>query len=388
MADISKIMLPNGIEYDIKDVIARNKSMVSCTCLDSSGDQSDKILTINDSSITSTFFETLPVYTPVPVMVEFLADNSVVTNVRFKFEDGSEYYQIFYDGQASSTISDARLAGQRGSIVYTFMRTPNAMQPSRSYAYFYYNGVLHAQSDWNVTDTTSDAFIKNKPTIPVDDGLNARLTGDTAITDGDDLDDYTTPGEYRFIKMTMPATSVVNAPADCSFRLRVENVITSIGDPYKRQIFYPSDDTSFYIRYSYRDTTTPTWSAWSDWERFSPNVQSDWNVSDSSSDAFIKNKPTIPTIESQFTLSIATTDWSSTTTTVNSIPYYTATITASNLVKEYPTIYCGSSSTLPSAQEKDAFNLINYAIADLTNHTITFYAVIKPTIALTINVIG
>ena len=115
------------------------------------------------------------------------------------------------------------------------------------------------------------------------------------------------------------------------------------------------------------------------------DTQSDWSVTDSSSAAFIKNKPAI---ESTFTLSLASTAWSSTTTTVNSIPYYTATVTASSLVKEYPTIYCGSSSTLPSKDEKDAFNLINYAIADLANHTITFYAVIKPTINLTIKVIG
>lgn len=115
------------------------------------------------------------------------------------------------------------------------------------------------------------------------------------------------------------------------------------------------------------------------------DTQSDWNVTTTTSAAFIKNKPAI---ESTFTLSLASTAWSSTTTTVNSIPYYTATVTASSLVKEYPTIYCGSSSTLPSKDEKDAFNLINYAIADLANHTITFYAVIKPTINLTIKVIG
>jgi hypothetical protein len=30
------------------------------------------------------------------------------------------------------------------------------------------------------------------------------------------------------------------------------------------------------------------------WENTAQNVQSDWNVTDTSSDAFIKNKPTIP----------------------------------------------------------------------------------------------
>lgn len=179
---------------------------------------------------------------------------------------------------------------------------------------------VNVQSDWNESSSSSDAFIKNKPTIPT---IPANIVTDASYVHTDN--NYTTTEKNKLAGIAAGAEV---------------------------------------------------------------NVQSDWNVTDTSSDAFIKNKPTIPTIESQFTLLIATIDWSSTTTTVNSIPYYTATITASNLVKEYPTIYCGSSSTLPSAQEKDAFNLINYAIADLTNHTITFYAVIKPTIALTINVIG
>lgn len=115
------------------------------------------------------------------------------------------------------------------------------------------------------------------------------------------------------------------------------------------------------------------------------DTQSDWNVTDTASKAFIKNKPAI---ESHFTVSLASSSWSSSTTTVNGTPYYTASVTASSLVKEYPIISCGSSSTLPSKQEKNAFNLIDYAIANVTNHTITFYAVIKPTVNLTINVIG
>ena len=115
------------------------------------------------------------------------------------------------------------------------------------------------------------------------------------------------------------------------------------------------------------------------------DTQSDWNVTDTASKAFIKNKPVI---ESHFTVSLASSSWSSSTTTVNGTPYYTASVTASSLVKEYPIISCGSSSTLPSQQEKNAFNLIDYAIANITNHTITFYAIIKPTVNLTINVVG
>ena len=115
------------------------------------------------------------------------------------------------------------------------------------------------------------------------------------------------------------------------------------------------------------------------------DTQSDWNVTDTASKAFIKNKPAI---ESHFTVSLASSSWSSSTTTVNGTPYYTASVTASSLVKEYPIISCGSSGTLPSSQEKNAFNLIDYAIANVTNHTITFYAVIKPTVNLTINVVG
>lgn len=44
------------------------------------------------------------------------------------------------------------------------------------------------------------------------------------------------------------------------------------------------------------------------------NVQSDWNVTDSTSDAFIKNKPTIPTIPTSLPASNTTSDYSSTGT--------------------------------------------------------------------------
>ena len=39
----------------------------------------------------------------------------------------------------------------------------------------------------------------------------------------------------------------------------------------------------------------------SNWNAAEPNVQADWSVTDSASDAFIKSKPTIPTSLSQLT---------------------------------------------------------------------------------------
>ena len=65
---------------------------------------------------------------------------------------------------------------------------------------------VNVQSDWNVTDTSSDAFIKNKPTIPT---KTSQLTNDSSYTTGTDVDNklktlnpaniadgYTTKGFY------------------------------------------------------------------------------------------------------------------------------------------------------------------------------------------------
>lgn len=268
------------------------------------------------------------------------------------------------------------------------------------------NAEENVQVDWNESDTSSDAYIKNKP---------ANLVSDASYVHTDN--NYTTIDKNKLNNIAADAEANVQADwdvTDSSSDAYIKNkptiptvpeaatqtptmdgaAATGTSEKYAREDHVHPSDTTKVDKVSGKclstnDFTTTLLNKLNDIaEGAEANVQSDWNITDTTSDAYIKNKPTIPTIESHFTLSLASTAWSSTTTTVNSIPYYTATVAAASLVKEYPTIYCGSSSTLPSRQEKDAFNLIDYAIADVTNHNITFYATIKPTVNLTINVIG
>lgn len=81
-------------------------------------------------------------------------------------------------------------------------------------------------------------------------------------------------------------------------------------------------------------------------------------------------------------VTIATSDWSSTTSTVNGRAFYTAKKTLSSVSSNYPTIICGTADTLPSDAEQTAFDCINYAAADTSTKTVTFYAIQKPTSAV------
>ena len=96
---------------------------------------------------------------------------------------------------------------------------------------------VNVQSDWSVTSTTSDAYIKNKPSIP---SATSDLTNDS------------------------------NFVSDASY-VHTDNNYTA-GEKSKLSGIAAGAEV---------------------------NVQSDWNVTSSSSDAYIKNKPTIPTKVSQ-----------------------------------------------------------------------------------------
>lgn len=119
-----------------------------------------------------------------------------------------------------------------------------------------------------------------------------------------------------------------------------------------------------------------------------PTATAGTNTTQIATTAFVKTAVDNATAENLLTITLNSSAWSSTTTTVNGMPYYTATASVTGLTKAYPTIYCGSTGALPSKAEKDAFNIISYAEANLTNKTITFYAKILPGIDLTINVLS
>lgn len=84
------------------------------------------------------------------------------TNKTYRWS-GSAYTEISASLALGETSSTA-YRGDRGKIAYDHSQTAHA--PS--------NAEANVQSDWNVTDTSSDAYIKNKPTIPTVN--NATLT--------------------------------------------------------------------------------------------------------------------------------------------------------------------------------------------------------------------
>ena len=120
----------------------------------------------------------------------------------------------------------------------------------------------NVQADWEENDTTSDAYIKNKPTIP-----------EGAVVDPDFSDSSTNPVQNKVIK------EALDNKVD-----KVEGKGLSTND-------YTNEEKS-------KLAGIPSGAE--------ANVQSDWNVTDSSSDAFIKNKPEIPeavTVDSELSSS-------------------------------------------------------------------------------------
>ncbi len=125
-------------------------------------------------------------------------------------------------------------------------------------------GEANVQSDWNVTDSESDAYIQNKPTLF--SGAYNDLTGRPTIPPAQVSSDW---------NATQGVAQILNKP----------DLFIVAGTPTDGQV--------------------AKWSSANDrWEAADdevgqpgtgePNVQADWNETDSASDAYIQNKPTIP----------------------------------------------------------------------------------------------
>ena len=124
-------------------------------------------------------------------------------------------------------------------------------------------GEANVQSDWSETSTTSDAFIQNKPTIP---SQFSDLTGQIA--------DSQIPGSIA--RDTELPSSTQLLPTYPTAGSRNDKVLKFNNDVLGWEA----------------DAVGMAGSG-------EANVQSDWNETDTNDDAFIKNKPTIPTALSQ-----------------------------------------------------------------------------------------
>lgn len=143
------------------------------------------------------------------------------------------------------------------------------------------------QSDWNEKTTTSLAYIKNKPTLKI-----VATTGDyndlenkpdvpTKVSDLDNDSNYATEG---YVSSTIE--DIIGAAPGTLDTL--EKIADKLAD---------SDDIHTAILSGLSEKATITQLN----EVAAKIVQSDWNVTSTTSNAFIKNKPTIPTKTSQLT---------------------------------------------------------------------------------------
>lgn len=128
---------------------------------------------------------------------------------------------------------------------------------------------VQAQPDWNETDTTVPAYIKNKPTLITQSDIDATVAAlvDSAPQTLDTLNEL--------------AAALGDDP---NFATTVTNALGNKVDKVNGKGLSTNDYTT-----AEKNKLAGIASG------AEVNVQADWNVTSTSSDAFIRNKPTIPT---------------------------------------------------------------------------------------------
>ena len=189
---------------------------------------------------------------------------------------------LLFDGSGSQNIS---YGGAGGYPAQTFTMnnegvsgTDKNLPPYWALCYIIKNaatatsggGEANVQVDWNESSSSSDAFIKNKPTLF--SGSYTDLTSKPTLFSGSYNDLTNQPslfsGSYNDLtnKPTIPAT------------LDDLSDVDGLGVVAEGKI----------LKY-----TSGSWSAADESSGGENNVQADWNESSSSSDAYIQNKPTL-----------------------------------------------------------------------------------------------
>ncbi len=101
-------------------------------------------------------------------------------------------------------------------------------------------------------------------------------TTPSTINNGDDLNDYFTPGTYRAASGSIAAT-LYNCPTASGFRLEVCSTIASASSGYQIQRLYPNNsDGEFFMRRRLGAAS----GNWGDWYRFAGTVVQPINVPD------------------------------------------------------------------------------------------------------------
>lgn len=142
-----------------------------------------------------------------------------------------------------------------------------------------YGAEVNVQSDWNVTDDTSDAFIRNKP------NLNMFVTHDELGVRLDAKQDRLTPGRNITIE-----NNVISATADPQVQADWAQSDSSAVDFIKNKPANLVQDADYH--HTDNNFTDADKNKLAGVESGAEaNVQSDWTETDTSSDAYILHKP-------------------------------------------------------------------------------------------------
>lgn len=175
---------------------------------------------------------------------------------------------------------------------------------------------VNVQSDWNQADSTADDYIKNKPTIPpgvtVDSALSTTSTNpvenrvitnaldnkvDKETGKGLSTNDFTTAEKNKLAGIQAGAEQNVQSDWNEADSTSDAYILNKPSIPTKTSDL--TNDSNFVSDASYVHTDNNFTNA--DVTKLSGiesgaevNVQADWNQSDSTADDYIKNKPIIP----------------------------------------------------------------------------------------------
>lgn len=379
MADISAIKLPNGTTYNLKDTTARNaansavpntrtvngkalSSNISLGAGDVGAYTKKETDTKINAAIASAYkYKGSVTADKLPTSGQVVGDVYNITNDSSYGKAGMNvaWTGTTWDALGSNvdlsnyvTTSDSRLSNARpangGNASTVNGHTVNADVPSGA----------------KFTDTTYSAATQS-------------ANGLMSAADKKKLDSYTTGSAGGAVEVTLAAaswsssTTEINGNNYYTYSVSVAN----IGNQHP-QIFCGGGDSVIpsatqesefnHIRYALVDTAKSTVTFYSIEK---PSVAINVVIKDYLESSIVSGTASV---------TITTSDWSSTTSTVNGRAFYTAKKTLSSVSSNYPTIICGTADTLPSDAEQTAFDCINYAAADTSTKTVTFYAVQKP----------
>ncbi|MBP5583482.1 MAG: hypothetical protein J6X43_05965, partial [Bacteroidales bacterium] len=242
-----------------------------------------------------------------------------------KMEDTLDYYLLDED------IPDWAKAEEKPTYDYEeITNTPNipttvaSLEDAENYALKSdLTSLANVQADWDEANEESEAFIKNKPTIP---SKTSDLTNDSGfLTEHQDISGKANTSDLKAVALSGDYNDLINTPALPSIEGLASETFVKDTIAFYATIEKMEDTLDYYLldsdvpdwakaeekpAYDYSEiantpTIPTTVASLEDAENYAlktdltplANVQADWNEADEESEAYIKNKPAIPNID-------------------------------------------------------------------------------------------